>query len=63
MTYPNAFPLPTLTLLVRDSDTEEVIFKQETHLLSVDVALEQEANGASFVCRSDQTLELGNETL
>ena len=63
MTDPNAFPVPTLTLLVRNSDTEEVISKQETYSLSADVALEREANGASFVCRSDQTLELGNETM
>ena len=63
VTDPNAFPLPMLTLLVRDSDTEEVISEEETSSLSVDVALEREANGASFVCRSDQTLELGNETM
>ena len=63
MTDPNAFPIPTLTLLVRDSDTEEVISREETHSLSLDVALEREANGGSFLCRSDQTLELGNETM
>ena len=63
VTDPNAFPLPTLTLLVRDSDTEEVISEEETHSLSVDVALEREANGGSFLCRSEQTLEMGNETM
>ena len=50
-------------MLVRDSDTEEVISREQTSSLSVDVALEREANGGSFLCRSEQTLELGNETM
>ena len=66
MTDSNAFPVPTVSLLVRDSDIGQVkvISEEEgTHSLSVDIALELEDNGASYLCRSEQTLQAGNETM
>ena len=60
MTDSNAFPVPTVSLLVRDS---EVISEEESHSLSVDITLVREDNGASYLCRSEQTLQAGNETM
>ena len=64
MTDSNAFPVPTLSLLVRDSEMGVVISEEEqTHSLSVDIALKREDNGASYLCRSEQTFHSGNETM
>ena len=64
VTDPDAFPVPTLSLLLCDSGTCVVILEEEqAHSLSVDIALQRENNGASYLCRSEQTLQLGNETM
>ena len=65
VTDSNAFPVPTVTLLVRDSDIGlvRVISEDENHSLSVDITLDRKDNGASYLCRSEQTLQTGNETM